>query len=655
MQERRLAAIMFTDIVGYTALMGKDEHNTLELVHKNILIQKPLVEKYNGKWLKEMGDGSMAQFSSALEAVRCANEIQEAAKRELNAQLRIGVHLGDITIEKDEIYGDGVNVASRIESIAEPGSVFVSEAIYGAIKGVRGINAQFQGEKKLKNVDGPVRVYKIVTGELPDSLSQETWRKYVLPAIFIVLVAIVGIWRFTVSGSGKSSKTILVLPLEFINADSSNQFLVQSITEELIRNLGKVNSLIVINSITSRVFEASVSPLSDARNRLDKTDYFVQGSIEIEESRVTIKLDLYDKNEDRLWSKSYNDDLTMLPELAGNIAIDISETLKVKVGPDEYYRITELKPIDPKIYELWVKALNQLYKWTPESFANARVYFNEAVDKSPGDARTWAMLSEGLVTMGHSGSPPPGVWQEAKAAALRSLQLDSLNAEAWAALAHTKTYFEWDYEGAEYGYNKANELNPSIAMNHYHYAWHLYLHDRLDEAIEEHKLAQELDPLKPGHTYWLGWLYVEKGDYEKAMIEIKRATRIRENAPGIFRRLGYYYLKKEQYDSAIYAYEKGQDNAGLGISYFRKGEFDKGMEVIQKVLAYPLNSYRAVTRCKLYAEIDSLDRFFEYANYEPPHAFSPWFRKTITNPKVINDPRYRQLMDKMNLPMPEGY
>ena len=165
---RQLAAIMFTDIVGYTALMGKDSQKALELVKINKEIQKPLVEKHNGKWLKEMGDGAMAQFSTALDAVNCAIEIQKTARGELDAKLRIGIHLGDVQVEENDVHGDGVNVASRLESIADPGGIYISEAIEKAIQGQTDVQAKYLGEVKLKNVAYGVRTYALQGVGLPE-------------------------------------------------------------------------------------------------------------------------------------------------------------------------------------------------------------------------------------------------------------------------------------------------------------------------------------------------------------------------------------------------------------------------------------------------------------------------------------------------------
>ena len=166
-QSRQLAAIMFTDIVGYTSLMGKDSTKALELIRINKKIQKPLVEKHHGQWLKEMGDGALAKFGTALDAVLCAVDIQKAARAELDAQLRIGIHSGDITIENDDVYGDGVNVASRLESIADPGGIYISDAIEKAIRGQSDVQAKYLGESKLKNVDYGVRTYAVQGVGLP--------------------------------------------------------------------------------------------------------------------------------------------------------------------------------------------------------------------------------------------------------------------------------------------------------------------------------------------------------------------------------------------------------------------------------------------------------------------------------------------------------
>ena len=166
-QIRQLAAIMFTDIVGYTALMGKDSAKALELIRISKEIQKPLVEKHNGKWLKEMGDGALAQFSSAIDAVNCSIEIQKLARGELDAKLRIGIHLGDVTVEENDVHGDGVNVAARLESIADPGGIYISESIEKAIQGQSDIQAKYLGEIKLKNVAYSVRTYAVQGVGLP--------------------------------------------------------------------------------------------------------------------------------------------------------------------------------------------------------------------------------------------------------------------------------------------------------------------------------------------------------------------------------------------------------------------------------------------------------------------------------------------------------
>ena len=160
-QSRQLAAIMFTDIVGYTALMGEDEQKAFELLKKNRSIQRPVIEKYNGKWLKEIGDGVLASFPTVSDAVYCAKEIQKICQTESDLNLRIGIHLGEVVFEGNDVFGDGVNIASRIEPLAPTGGILVSESVHKNLLNKKDVQSTFVAEEHLKNVKESVRVYQV--------------------------------------------------------------------------------------------------------------------------------------------------------------------------------------------------------------------------------------------------------------------------------------------------------------------------------------------------------------------------------------------------------------------------------------------------------------------------------------------------------------
>src|SRR6516165_850899 len=160
-ESRQLAAILFTDIVGYTALMGEDEHKAFDLLKKNRLLQKPLIEKFNGTWIKELGDGVLALFVSATDAVACACSIVKGSRQVPGLQLRIGIHLGDTVIQNGDVFGDGVNIASRLQALAPIDGIWISEAVYHNISNKHGVESRFVKEEQLKNVKIPVRIYEV--------------------------------------------------------------------------------------------------------------------------------------------------------------------------------------------------------------------------------------------------------------------------------------------------------------------------------------------------------------------------------------------------------------------------------------------------------------------------------------------------------------
>jgi len=204
MQDRRHAAIVFTDIVGYTALMGTDEYRAFVVLQKNREIHSELIRQFNGTLIKEMGDGTLISFNLASDAVRCAIAIQKACK-EQNIPLKIGIHEGELVFAGEDVYGDGVNIASRLQEDAREGCIAISEKVYSDIKNKSGIDTKLIGPKKLKNVDDPVKVYEVLCEEttlveeqgsksVENSKASRRYRYFILPGIFIVIIAVILIW-----------------------------------------------------------------------------------------------------------------------------------------------------------------------------------------------------------------------------------------------------------------------------------------------------------------------------------------------------------------------------------------------------------------------------------------------------------------------------
>ncbi len=257
---RQLSAIMFTDLMGYTALTERNEPVALELVKKNRDLHMAAIEKHGGRLLKEMGDGNLATFRNARDAIHCAMDIQHEAKtRNFDIPVRIGIHFGDITVDHEDIFGHGVNMASRIQSIADPGGIFISESIHKEIRDDTDLETQFMGAVPLKNIKDPVPVYALKGNGLPPPekkrieriIRRRIYLKYsrnaaiaivlILSAAFIWFIRTYDIEREVIA------KSVAVLPLENLSEDPELEYVSNGMTDELIRELSKVSALTVIS------------------------------------------------------------------------------------------------------------------------------------------------------------------------------------------------------------------------------------------------------------------------------------------------------------------------------------------------------------------------------------------------------------------------
>ena len=372
-QKRQLAAIMFTDIIGYTALMGKDSQRALQLVRISKDIQKPLVEKYNGKWIKEMGDGVLAQFNTALDAVNCAIEIQKSARAELDVKLRIGIHSGDITIEDDDVYGDGVNVASRLESIADPGGIYISDAILKAIQGQSDIQTKYLGEISLKNVAYEVRTYAIqgVGLPVPDLRKVEKMPKSInTKRVFMGLAFIVLLWLGYLIYQGQFKqigeltieeteidKSIAVMPFDNESDDTNNEYFVNGMMEDIRSNLSNIGDLRIISKTSTEKYRETTLSSNEIGNEL-MVNYLLEGTVQKLGNQVKIHARLIStENENHVWQDIYLHDITDIKEIfkiQSSIAEAIAYELEAVITPKEKELISSVLTKNAEAYDSYL-------------------------------------------------------------------------------------------------------------------------------------------------------------------------------------------------------------------------------------------------------------------------------------------------------------
>ena len=369
-QSRQLAAIMFTDIVGYTALMGKDEKKAFELLNRNRQIQKPIIEQYNGKWIKELGDGVMASFTTVSDAVYAAIRIQEECNAARDFQLRIGIHLGEVVFENDDVFGDGVNIASRIQVIAEPASIYISESVHQNVSNKIDINTRFVKEDTLKNVKEPVRIYKIVINTPGFTLSTAD-----------------------IENKKNSDKSIAVLPFSNMSSDPEQEYFSDGLTEEIITSLAFLKTLRVISRSSAMVFKGTNKNIRTIAAELN-VNYILEGSVRKSGNKLRITAQLIDAHNDKhLWAERHDGDLDDIFEVQDRIAGKIVDALKIELTSNEKKHMDERPISDPKAYDLWILAMHELRKFSAKGFESGIVLANKALEIEGDNARLYCTLA----------------------------------------------------------------------------------------------------------------------------------------------------------------------------------------------------------------------------------------------------------------------
>ncbi len=484
-EDRRLAAIMFTDIVGYTKLMGSDEDKAFDMLARNHIIHETLIKKHNGTLIKEIGDGTLASFPLASNAVRCAMDIQKEAKSQ-KIPLKIGIHEGEMVFVGTDVLGDGVNVASRLEEFSQEGCITISGTVQKDIKNKAGINTKFIGDKKLKNVDDPVKVYEVLCQE--EAIKDETTKgeesqkarnklPYYIIAGMVVMIAAILIWKFlpikdkdsqtTEVTTEEVDKTIAILPFADLSPEGDQEHFSVGMTVEITSNLGKIKDLQVTSNLSVMRYKNTDLSIKDIASELGVA-YVMGGSVRKSGNKLKIYVELINGITDKLvWDETYDRQLSEIFEIQSDVAKKIASSLSAEIYPDVEQRIESIPTSNLEAYSLFLKA-REVGLFTED----AQEYLLKAIKLDPefADGYIYLGITKLLQVIFSRNYLPDDINEylnEVKDLLNKGLELDPANATANLWLGSLCLWFEWDFNKAEKYYIKAYELEPALPFSAY--------------------------------------------------------------------------------------------------------------------------------------------------------------------------------------------
>lgn len=589
--ERRLAAILIADAVGYSRLMGEDEKRTLDtLKAQRAELIEPKISQHDGHIVKFMGDGILAEFSSAVEAVSCAIEIQRAidklnvdAPAEQSITYRIGINVGDIIVDGEDIYGEGVNIAARMESIAEPGGICISGQVFDQVKNKIDQPLEDLGEQKVKNITEPVRVYRVLSNSVPVPADGNPRRrlttgeraKITSIAISVLLAGGVLIWvqpwksvekPLTTAEPPEVSTTvpvanepsIAVLPFTNKSESEDQEYFADGITDDIITELTKVPGLLVISRDSTFNYRDEAPNLRELARYLN-VSYVLQGSVRRSAGEVRINANLIEPSTGQnLWGDRYDGNLIDVFSLQDKITEKIVTALSLQLNSTDLTRIKRTETDDVQAYELFLKGRDVFQRFSREDTYAAQELFKQALAHDQNFANAYALLAWAYafeVINGWSETPEKTLataleiankalslnerqpvayfvkvlvfrerreYKKALELAQKAIEINPNYANAYVILS-TVLYYTGQAEEGLRMVEKAERINPMHPSNYpFHKGQALFILKQYDEAIEAFSKGLEQNPTSQRLRVWLAVAYAQAGQMEDAMWEAEQ-------------------------------------------------------------------------------------------------------------------------------------
>jgi adenylate cyclase len=566
--KRRLKAVLLADVVGYSRLMSIDEEGTHVKIASYVrdLIEPKIVE-HSGRLIRTTGDGFLVEFDSAADAVSCGLDIQEElARRDAGAdtdrriRLRIGINTGDVIADDHDIYGNSVNIAARLEGLAEPGEIFVTRGVRDQLQGYPNLSFEDRGERRVKNIKTPIRVYRVkcVQEQQRQALSQglvaRGWqvfriqfglhrRSAVVMAVSLAVIAVVTVGALPIRPDYtlmSPRASIMVLPFRNASNDPGQDYFADAVTDNLTTDLSRLSDTAVISPATAFTYKGKpVDPREIGREF--GVRYLLQGSIRKTGMKVQTNAQLVDtRSAAHIWADRFDNEFTDLSELQEAVTGRIASSLRIQLVKAENHRAIAQRESDPDAIDLRLHAMSLLVSsFTPENCLAARRFLDESVRRNPDSASAWSHLAWVLISdylnRWNDAEKDPIARADIRHRAEDALQ-EALKIDPSIALAHLADGLirrtKGDHQGAADAYDRALQLDPNFALAYAQKANQLVLLGRSQEAPPLVLKAIRLTPRDPsiGVFYWIiGRAYFVMKNYDDSIVWLRKSVEVRPN------------------------------------------------------------------------------------------------------------------------------
>ena len=624
--KRQLKAVLLADVVGYSRLMSVDEEGThVKLADYVRNLIEPQIAEYGGRLIRSMGDGFLVEFNSAADAVCCGLDLQESialqdgeADRDHQVRLRIGINTGDVITDDRDIYGNSVNIAARLEGLAEPGKIYVTRGVRDQLQGHPDLSFEDRGDRRVKNIERPIRVYRVTRlaeqqrGALSQGLvarARRFFRTQLVPyrrsatlmasTLAIAAAVTVGALPIQRDYSLMSPRaSIMVLPFRNASNDPEQDYFADAVTDNLTTDLSRLSDTSVISPATAYAYKGKpVDPKEIAQEFGIR--YLLQGSIRKTGLKVHTNAQLVDaRSAAQLWADRFDYDFTDLSELQDAVTGRIASSLHIQLVKAENRRSIAERAADPDAIDLRLRAMALLItSFTPEHTLAARQFLEESVRRDPQSADGWSQLATilGADYLNHwngardNQQAAVDTLQRAEAALQEALKADPSVPQAHFADGYIRRA-KGDHQGALDAFDRAVQLNPNFAHAYAQKANQLVLLGRSQEAPPLVLKAIGLSPRDPaiGGFYWvIGRAYFLMKDYENAIVWLRKAVEVAPN-----------FWFSRAYLLSAYALTGRQDETRTALSEF-KGQFSKYANLDRIREIYNEQAYNAGFRASI--------------------------------------------------------